>query len=98
MSFGLVFVVMPAFLIYLLTRSLEEIKTKKFGFDSVDVAATLNHIGNVYTNKGEFDQALENYNKCLDIRNKVLGPDSVDVAQTLNNIGIVYAKKNDFTV
>ncbi len=54
------------------------------------------NIGLVYDNKGEYEKALENYKKCLEIRTKVLGPESIDVATTLNNIGIVYKNKGEY--
>jgi tetratricopeptide (TPR) repeat protein len=66
------------------------IKIKIKGPDSIDVATTLNNIGNVYWTKGDFAKALENYNKCFDIETKIKGPDSIDVATTLNNIGMVH--------
>ena len=44
-----------------------EIQTKFLGPDSIDVATTLNNIGLVYDNKGEYAKALEQYNKCLEI-------------------------------
>ena len=42
-----------------------EIQTKIKGPDSIDVATTLNNIGIVYKNKGDYAKALEHYNKCL---------------------------------
>jgi hypothetical protein len=35
------------------------------GLNSIDVATTLNNIGSVYDDKGEYAKALENYNKSL---------------------------------
>jgi nephrocystin-3 len=46
------------------------------------VAASFNNIGTVYSDKGDYDLALKNYNKSLAIRTKVLGPESIDVAET----------------
>ena len=64
--------------------------------ESIDVAQTLNCIGNVYQNKGDYAKALEHYNKSLEIRTKIKGADSIDVAQTLNNIGNLYQNKGDY--
>jgi tetratricopeptide (TPR) repeat protein len=43
------------------------ILTKILGSESIRVATTLSNIGSVYCNKGEYKDALENYNKCLEI-------------------------------
>ena len=66
------------------------------GPESIDVATTLNNIGGVYDNKGEYEKALDNYKKCLEIRTRVLGPDSIQVAATLNKIGNVYDNKGEY--
>ncbi len=60
------------------------------------MATTLNNIGSVYDNKGEYEKALETYMKCLEIRAKVLGPESIQVATTFNNIGSVYDNKGEY--
>jgi tetratricopeptide (TPR) repeat protein len=52
------------------------------GPESIDVATSFNNIGSMYWSKGDYDRALENFNKSLAIRTKVLGPKSIDVAQT----------------
>ena len=61
--------------------------------ESIEVALVLCNIGLVFASKGEYDQALENYNKCLVIQKKVLGPESIQVATTFNNIGGLYNDK-----
>jgi tetratricopeptide (TPR) repeat protein len=60
------------------------------------VAQTLNNIGSVYKGKGDYEKAVEHYNKCLEIETKIKGADSIDVAVTLNNIGGVYRKKREY--
>ena len=50
------------------------------GPESIDVAATLNNIGIVYNSRGEYEKALEHYEKCLKIRTKTFGPESIEVA------------------
>ena len=57
----------------------------------------MNNIGFVYYNKGEYEKAVENYNKSLKTRIKILGPDSIDVATSLNNIGLVDYNQAEYT-
>ena len=49
-----------------------------------------NNIGGVYYNQGNYDQALEYYNKALKIYLAVLGDSHPNVAMNYNNIGGVY--------
>ena len=53
------------------------------------------YIGLVYSKKGDLDQALDYYQRALEIKEKQLGPNHVDVAVSYNNIGEVYSKKGD---
>jgi tetratricopeptide (TPR) repeat protein len=55
------------------------------------VARTLNNIGNIFDNKGEWDAALAHYQRARDVLER-LG-DTAGVATTLNNIGHVYEKQ-----
>jgi tetratricopeptide (TPR) repeat protein len=50
----------------------------------------------MYFNKGDYENALENYKNCLKIMNKVLKSSSIHVAKILNTIGNVYYKKDDY--
>ncbi len=43
----------------------------------LDVATTLNNIGSAYSKKGDYAQALVNYNISLQIRTRILGADSI---------------------
>ncbi len=43
------------------------------------MAASLNNLGSVYKSKGEYDKAIELYNKSLSIRKMVLGNQHPDV-------------------
>ena len=65
------------------------------GQDSLDVAASYNNIGNVYDSQGKYEEALEYYQKDLDITVRLVGQDHPDVANSFNNIGTVYAGKGD---
>ena len=49
-----------------LIKSLQ-IKFKTLGENHPDTAASYNNIGSSYDNKGDYDKALEYYNKCLNI-------------------------------
>ena len=64
-----------------------------FGSDHPDVAASFNNIGAVYAGKGDFETALVQFQKALEIRTRVFGSDHPDVATSYNNIGNVYIKK-----
>ena len=50
----------------------------------------------MYANKGDYDTALEYYNKTLDIRKQLLGENHPDTATSYNNIGAVYDDKGDY--
>ncbi len=52
------------------------IQTQTQGPESLQVAVTFNNIGSVYHSKGDYDKALENYNKSLEIRIKLFGNES----------------------
>ncbi len=60
-----------------------------------DVAASYNNIGAVYDTQGKNEEALEYYQKSLDIKIRVVGGDHPDVAASYTNIGIVYGNKGD---
>jgi tetratricopeptide (TPR) repeat protein len=50
----------------------------------------------VYYAKGDYENALVEYRKALEIQLKVLGPDHPDTATSYNNIGAVYDAKGDY--
>jgi tetratricopeptide (TPR) repeat protein len=54
-----------------------------------DVAKSYGSLGNVYNSQGQYERALEDYQKSLDITIRVFG------AASYQNIGIVYGKKGD---
>lgn len=53
----------------------------------------MNDIANVYSDMGDFEQALLYYQKCLTIQESVKGKDDIDCASTLGNIGFLYKDK-----
>ena len=60
------------------------------------MATSYDNIGSVCHNKGEYDKALEWYQKCLDIELKTLGAEHPDVASSYNNIGSVWENKGEY--
>ena len=59
------------------------------------MATSYSNIGAVHRKKGEYDKALEHYQKSLAIRLKQLGPEHPHVAISYNNMAYVYKAKKD---
>ena len=59
------------------------------------MASSYNNIGAVHVNKGEYDKALEHFQKALAIDLKQLGPEHPDVAASYHNMAYVYKAKKD---
>lgn len=70
-----------------LLESSREILNRAIGEESVEVATTLNNIGRVLVQKGDFAGAVKYYLRALDIRQKRLGTDHLDYAATAFNAG-----------
>ncbi|CAF1294873.1 unnamed protein product [Didymodactylos carnosus] len=64
--------------------------------DHPDTASSLNNIGLVYDNKGEYDRALDYYLKCLKIQEECLPCHHPHTETSLNNIGLVYGRKGEY--
>jgi len=60
------------------------------------IGVTLNYLGILYTNIGEYEKALPLYQRALDIREKVLGPQHPDAATTLNNLAGLYESMGEY--
>jgi len=56
------------------------------------VATSYNNIGVVYERKGDYDNALLQHHRALEIRTRVFGSEHPSVADTKVNIGLVYEK------
>ena len=61
-----------------------------------DYGAAYNNIGMAYDSKGDYDRAMEYYQKALKITLKKLGPEHPKVAIGYNNIGSTYKHKGDY--
>jgi len=59
-------------------------------------ADVYHNIGVLFKAKGDYDNALVELRKALEIRLKVLGPDHPDIASSYNHIGAVYDEKGDY--
>ena len=67
----------------------------RYGDDHPNLAECYNNIGMVYRVQGEYDEALVQYQKSLEIQNCVLGCEDVSVAASYNNIGLVFTAQGD---
>jgi serine/threonine protein kinase/tetratricopeptide (TPR) repeat protein len=61
-----------------------------FGGEHIQVAQTLDHLGVVLADKGEYRAAGQRLEEALAMRRKLLGPQHPDVAVTLAELGRVY--------
>ena len=66
------------------------------GENHPDTAITYSNIGSVYTNKGEYDLALEKYDKSLNIKMATVGENHPDTAVTYKNMATAYYRQNMF--
>ena len=63
------------------------IELKTLGAEHPSLASSYNNIGFLWKSKGEYDKALDYYEKCLIIELKTLGDKHPSVASSYNNIG-----------
>ncbi|MBP3408177.1 MAG: tetratricopeptide repeat protein, partial [Bacteroidaceae bacterium] len=66
------------------------------GEKHVSTAASYNNIGVAYYSLGDYDKALEYYNRAHDIRLDVLGENHPGVAASYSNIGVAYYSLGDY--
>jgi tetratricopeptide (TPR) repeat protein len=57
---------------------------------------TLHNVGDVYDSQGQYDKAIEYYEKSLVIRLKAFGPDHPDVGASYNNLGVAYDSQGQY--
>ena len=67
-----------------------------YGHEHPDVAQSYLGLGNVYDSQGQYERALENHQRALEIFIKVSGQDHLDVAKSYNNIGLVYNSQGKY--
>ena len=65
------------------------------GMDHPYTAMSYNNIGAALDSNGDYDAALEQYRKALQIRQSVLGMDHPVTASSYNNIGLVLWKQGN---
>jgi len=64
--------------------------------DHADYSTSLNNLGILYKNLGDYAKAEEYYLQALAIQKKVLGEEHADYARSLNNLGILYSDLGDY--
>lgn len=64
--------------------------------DDISVAEKMLKSGEDAFDKGDYESALKNYNKSLELRRMIVGENHPDTAWNYYNIGIVYYKLRDF--
>ena len=74
------------------------IRLKVHGDQHPSIGDSYNNIGSVWNDKGEYDKALEYYEKCLKIKLKTLGDEHPDVASTYFYIGTINKNLNNFVL
>jgi eukaryotic-like serine/threonine-protein kinase len=65
--------------------------------DHPDLGRSLNALGNVHLDLGEYDEALRRYREALELRERVFGPHHPEVAKALNNVSLILRRQRDFT-
>ena len=69
---------------------------ESYGKEHPDTAMSYNNIGIVYSDRSDYDKALEYYKLALEIQEKVLGKEHPDTARSYGNIGLVYKNRGDY--
>ena len=64
--------------------------------DHPNIVVTLSNLGEIYRQRGDWDNAANMYGDCLDIlKKKYDEKDHIDVALTLNTIGLIRDQRGD---
>ncbi len=72
------------------------IREKELGGENVKVAASLNDLGLIYQQLGNYAKAEPLFARGLAIREKALGENHPDVAESLINLATLYFSKGDY--
>ena len=65
--------------------------TERYG-DHPYVALDMGNLGNLYSSRGDFEQAIEWLEKSLEMQRHLLDDEDLEIATTLSNIGGVYQR------
>ena len=69
---------------------------KKYHPESPDYAASLNSLGVLYSDMGDYKASEIYYMQAIEIRRKTLGEENPDYVQSLNNLGVLYSDMGDY--
>jgi len=72
------------------------IREQVLGPSNVDVANSLDTLGEIYRGQGKFDDAERVHRRALAIRERELGPDHPDVAESLDNLAMLRNAQGSF--
>jgi tetratricopeptide (TPR) repeat protein len=75
-----------------------EVYKKALGEEHPRYAKSLNSLGALYYEMGDYKSAELYYKQALEIQKKALGQEHPDVASSLNNLGALYYKMGDILI
>jgi CHAT domain-containing protein/Tfp pilus assembly protein PilF len=73
-----------------------EIRERFLGTEHRDVAAAVNRLASIYTDRGEYVKAEPLYRRALAIREKALGKDHPDTAASINDLALLYRAQGKY--
>ncbi len=68
----------------------------KFSIAEEKLTKSYNNLGLAYNNKGDYEKAIEYYQKALEIEESKLGRDHPDTALSYINLGTAYSNEGDY--
>ena len=71
----------------------DDLCCQRLSSDHLQIALSLNRIGTVYEDKGNFDQALDCWKRALAIYKKNYSDDHLNIARALGNIAVILRQK-----
>jgi serine/threonine-protein kinase len=74
-----------------------KLRRETLGNKSLDVATTLNHLGEVTRLKGDYAGSEPLFREALTLRRKLLGAEHKDVAESLNKLGHLLVDRGNFS-